>query len=135
MDMRAYPTSLAVSYRRGPLAGRGGWPVFGRRPRPGDRVPDLACTTLHGDTTRLHAELGGRWALLAGDQDHATAALLPAVRAWLADRVEAFTPAGTEGPQLRGEVWLVRPDAHLAWRGRPDTSALRRWLEGALQHG
>ncbi|MFC4496858.1 FAD-dependent monooxygenase [Streptomyces ovatisporus] len=128
-------SQLSVSYRRGPLADRGRWP--GRRPRPGDRVPDWACRHPHGGTTRLHAELGGRWVLL-GDDDTATACL-PAVRSRLADRITALTAAdteaGSEGPRMKGEVWLIRPDAHLAWRGRPGTAALGRWLEGALQHG
>jgi hypothetical protein len=33
------------------------------------------------------------------------------------------------------EVWLVRPDAHLAWRGRPASGGLTQWLQGALQDG
>jgi hypothetical protein len=27
-----------------------------------------------------------------------------------------------------GEIMLVRPDAHLGWRGREDPAALERWL-------
>ena len=36
---------------------------------------------------------------------------------------------------LSGEVWLVRPDGHLAWRGAPDSPGLGRWLDGALHRG
>ncbi|TDD06601.1 oxygenase [Nonomuraea deserti] len=122
-------SQLGVSYRRGPLAVRGSLPGPGRRPRSGDRVPDLRCVDADGDVTRLHAELGGRWALLA------TARAAPACQseasASLGDRVVVLTPAGWRDD----EVWLVRPDAHLAWRGRPASGGLGRWLRGALQQG
>lgn len=118
-------SQLWVSYRRGPLGG----PRFGVRPRPGDRVPDRACLREDGSRTRLYDELDGRWALLvprsAGD-DGVTAA-----RKRLGDHVDMLTAAD----ESAGEVWLVRPDAHLAWRGRPDPDGLGRWLDNALQHG
>jgi 4,5-epoxidase len=34
-----------------------------------------------------------------------------------------------------GEVMLVRPDAHLGWRGRADPDALDRWLTAVTRHG
>lgn len=34
-----------------------------------------------------------------------------------------------------GEIMLVRPDAHLGWRGRADPDALDRWLAAATQNG
>jgi len=120
-------SQLAVSYRRGPL---GGGPLarLGRRPRPGDRVADLACRRLDGTATRLHAELGGRWAVLApaGAVDELTAA----ARAWLGGHVVGLLPGDASSQAL-----LVRPDAHLAMRGRPDPDALARWLEAALRQG
>ncbi|QFY10196.1 FAD-dependent oxidoreductase [Nonomuraea phyllanthi] len=105
-----YTTSqLWVSYRRGPLGGRG------PRPRPGDRIPDVACERADGTRTRLHAELRGRWAVL-GDRD-----LFEAARRRLGDRVVHLRPTGPL------PAMLVRPDAHLACKGDPT-----RWLDGAL---
>ncbi|PZG38132.1 oxygenase [Spongiactinospora gelatinilytica] len=109
-----YGTSqLWVSYRRGPLGGRGA------RPRPGDRIPDLPCERLDGAPTRLHAELRGRWAVLGGPD------ALDAARDRLGDQVVLLRPAGRSLPAL-----LVRPDAHLACKGGP--AELARWLDGAL---
>jgi Aromatic-ring hydroxylase, C-terminal len=121
-------SQLGVSYRRGPLAPR--VIPFGRRPRPGDRVPDLECLRPDGVRTRLHAELGGRWALLAAD-DSADACVTAAQKR-LGDYLVELAPVdgGSE------EVLLVCPDAHLAWRGRPGSvGKLERWLEGALRRG
>jgi 4,5-epoxidase len=87
---------------------------------PGDRVPDLACTRPDGTATRLHAELGGRWALLTDDER--------AVRV-----VEARLGAGavTTLRAVAGQqAMLVRPDAHLACRG--DAERLDRWLSRSL---
>ncbi|MET7338010.1 FAD-dependent oxidoreductase [Nonomuraea sp. NPDC005650] len=110
-----YTTSqLWVSYRRGPLGGRG------RKPRPGDRIGDLSCERPDGSPTRLHAELRGKWAVL-GDQ-----AAFEAARQRLGDQVVRLRAAGhAEGPAM-----LVRPDAHLACKGGPAEFA--RWLDGAL---
>ncbi|TDC04366.1 oxygenase [Nonomuraea longispora] len=122
-------SQLGVSYRRGPLAVRGSLLGPDRRPRSGDRVPDLPCADADGHVTRLHAELRGRWALLAtGD---AAEACRSEAGTFLGDRVVVLTPDGWS----TDEVWLVRPDAHLAWRGRPASGGLTRWLRGALQHG
>jgi hypothetical protein len=33
------------------------------------------------------------------------------------------------------EIALLRPDGHLAWRGRPEATKLRRWLSMALDEG
>jgi 2-polyprenyl-6-methoxyphenol hydroxylase-like FAD-dependent oxidoreductase len=121
-----YRTSqLWVSYRRGPLAERS---LFTRKPRPGDRVPDEPCTRLaSGESTRLYAELRGRLALLVPGTG---TALLGTARTRLGDRVIALRRTdGTEHDTL-----LVRPDGHLAWRGRrPD--ALDTWLRRALDAG
>ncbi|MQA12977.1 MAG: NAD(P)-binding protein [Pseudonocardiaceae bacterium] len=119
-------SQLWVSYRRGPLAGPGS--RMGRRPRPGDRVPDVACRRSDGSATRLHAELGGHWVLLVPDA--ADEAPVTSVRKRLGEYV---TVLHFEGRQ--DEVRLVRPDAHLAWRGRPDSGRLDRWLDDALQQG
>lgn len=117
-------SQLWVSYRRGPLgAGR-----LARKPRPGDRIPDLDCVRPDGESSRLHAELGGRFALLVpetGAEDYASTA-----EHWLGEHVMPLR--FTEGRP--GEVWLVRPDAHLAWRGQ-DPANLGRWLTTALKTG
>jgi 4,5-epoxidase len=34
-----------------------------------------------------------------------------------------------------GQLMLVRPDAHLGWRGRADPAALDRWLTAVTRHG
>jgi 2-polyprenyl-6-methoxyphenol hydroxylase-like FAD-dependent oxidoreductase len=115
-----YTTSqLWVSYRKGPLGGRGG------KPRPGDRIPDLAVVRPDGAASRLHAELGGRWALLtprAGSGDFDSV-----VRRRLGEHVGVL---GHDGDQ----AMLVRPDAHLAWRGTGQDQ-LDSWLAAALGTG
>lgn len=115
-----YTTSqLWVSYRKGPLGGRGA------KPRPGDRLSDRTVVRADGGTTRLHAELGGHWALLA---PHAGANELETVaRQRLGDRLGILRHQDEQ-------TMLVRPDAHLAWRGS-DTAGLERWLDGALERG
>jgi 4,5-epoxidase len=129
-------SQLKVSYRAGPLAHAGG--VAWRGVRPGDRVPDLDCLRADGARTRLHAELGPRWALLgpsdAGPSDAGLtdAGLADAVRSRLGDgAVVPLRPITPIGSAADRSVLLVRPDAHLAWRGR-DPAALRRWLVTAL---
>lgn len=121
----AVNSQLLVSYRRGPL---GGGSRFGRRPRPGDRVPDMECVRADGTRPHLHGELGGRWALLEpeGGADECVKVATDLLGEYLAPVVR------TDGVE---EVWLVRPDAHLAWRGRPDAAGLERWLENALRYG
>jgi 2-polyprenyl-6-methoxyphenol hydroxylase-like FAD-dependent oxidoreductase len=117
-----YTTSqLWVSYRKGPLGGRG------RKPRPGDRIADRACVRDDGTGSRLHAELGGRWALLLpGD---GTPESIETARKRLGNYLRVVRDDGKQ-------AMLVRPDAHLAWRGDPgDTAGLDRWLAGALRTG
>jgi len=121
-------SQLLISYRRGPLGqGPRSWPPWGSRPRPGDRVPDLACRDADGASTRLHAELEPRWAVLATDPALRAACAHVTARCLGADGVAQLTPTST----AQREVLLVRPDAHLAWRGT-DPAPLRRWLTEAL---
>ncbi|MFC4116958.1 FAD-dependent oxidoreductase [Nonomuraea zeae] len=122
-----YTTSqLWVSYRRGPLGGRG------RKPRPGDRVGDLACRRPDGSRTRLHAELRGRWVML-GDGIECDAAF-EAARQRLGDRVVRLHAAGPTDGTAGEHALLIRPDAHLACKGGPAdlTRWLAHWLDGAL---
>ena len=113
-------SQLWVSYHKGPLGGRGA------KPRPGDRIADLACTRADGAVTRLHRELGGRWALLTPGLPS------PAIEAARQHLGDFVTPLDYDGD----EAILIRPDAHLAWRGCPgDASAVHRWLTAALTSG
>lgn len=113
-------SQLWVSYRKGPLGGRG------RKPRPGDRIADLPCTRLDGTATRLHSELGGHWALLLPD---GVPDDLEPVRRRLGDFVATLRHDGTG-------MMLIRPDAHLAWRGSTEkVEELCRWLSAALDAG
>lgn len=116
-------SQLKVSYRGGPLGGR--W--WGPRPRPGDRVPDLSAAREDGRPTRLHAELGATWVLLAPATPVGEACAAAARLAFGSGSVTRLV-----SPGRAGRVLLVRPDAHLAWSGsRP--AALRRWVDAALR--
>lgn len=123
----AVASQLGVSYRKGPLGGRRGL-LPSRGPGPGDRVPDLACLREDGGATRLHGELGSRWVLLAPEHG---ARGVEAVRDRLGDDLVVLTP------RKRGlsDLLLVRPDAHLLWRGRPGDVRLGRALDGLLREG
>jgi 2-polyprenyl-6-methoxyphenol hydroxylase-like FAD-dependent oxidoreductase len=115
-------SQLWVNYRGGPLARRS-LPLH--RPRPGDRIPDVSCIRLDGDPTRLYVELRGRWAVML--PDGAPAELGEAACIRLGNRVVTLRHKARD-------AFLVRPDGHLAWRGRrPD--ALARWLDRALATG
>ncbi|MEO3803379.1 FAD-dependent monooxygenase [Nonomuraea sp. B1E8] len=115
-------SQLWVSYRKGPLGGRG------RQPRPGDRVPDRACTRADGSPTRLYTELCPAWVLLARPGTD-VAALQDAARERLGqDLTTLFATGAPRSPQL------IRPDGHLGWRGdEPD--ALHRWFTDSLRTG
>jgi 2-polyprenyl-6-methoxyphenol hydroxylase-like FAD-dependent oxidoreductase len=117
-----YQTSqLWVSYRRGPLAERS---LPTRKPRPGDRIADQSCIRQDGQPSRLFVELRGRWALLVPDADET---LARTARSHLGDRVTVLREVGHD-------AWLVRPDGHLAWRGR-EPDRLDHWLRSALIDG
>lgn len=111
-------SQLRTTYRGGPLAPRS----WARGLRAGDRVPDLPCRTVDGTATTLHAVLGPGWAVLTADADDPCAA---AARAALGAVVTEL-----RSPDAR-DVLLVRPDAHLAWRGR-SARALRDRLTAML---
>lgn len=104
-------SQLGVSYRRGPLGGTGG---------VGDRVPNLVCRDEHGQPARLH---NGRWTLLVPPQGAPDCVWI--ARGWLGDEL---TVLACDEPRVR----LVRPDAHLAWRGSRSGAKLSRWLSNAL---
>ena len=109
----------------------------------GRRVPlrTEAAARRHGGRLRLRPPRGPQWVLLVPAGGAATAA--DTARQWLGDHFSVLErtvgsipgPYGKKVRALAGEVWLVRPDAHLAWRGQPDSPDLGRWLEGALRRG
>jgi 4,5-epoxidase len=114
-------SQLWVSYRKGPLGGKG------RKPRPGDRIADMGCRRNDGTETTLHRELGGHWALLVPGARPSRC--IEVAREHLGDRVGVLTYDGAE-------VMLIRPDAHLAWRGETGQVAeLSHWLTSALRTG
>jgi 2-polyprenyl-6-methoxyphenol hydroxylase-like FAD-dependent oxidoreductase len=115
-------SQLKLSYRDGPLGDRAWCPW----PRSGDRVRDIAGAREDGRPTRLHAELGARWVVVA-PATRRGAACTAAARRWLgSDDLTRIMPA-----QPAHRVSLVRPDAHLAWSGR-DPAALARRLARVL---
>ncbi len=101
-----YTTSqLWVSYRRGPLGGRGS------RPRSGDRIADVACVRADGIRTRLHAELRGRWAVLG------ETSLFEAARRRLGEHVVHLRPVGPLPAMLdaRTPTWPARATPPVGW--------------------
>jgi 4,5-epoxidase len=119
-------SQLGISYRGGPLAPR--FPVAVRRPRAGDRVPDVACRSDAGGRTRLYAELRGNWAILAPD---VVAAKDLATRAQqLGIPVVALCP--TDG--RHSPAFLIRPDGHLGWRGTHGQD-LVEWIQRCVVGG
>lgn len=103
----AKASQLGISYRRGPLGGRHG---------VGDRVPNLACSEEGGASA-------GRWTLVVPAEG--APECMAIARAWLGDELMVLVGAA---PDVR----LVRPDAHLAWRGSRAGTKLGRWLSNAL---
>ena len=112
-------SQLGVHYRRGPLAGRDAGPG----PRAGDRAPNIACLRRDGGRTLLHENLGDRWVLL-GPPGPAEDEVVER----LGDEVVALDHPDAG---LR-ENLLVRPDGHVAWRGRRGAG---RWLDAVLRGG
>jgi 2-polyprenyl-6-methoxyphenol hydroxylase-like FAD-dependent oxidoreductase len=133
---------LAIRYRAGPLTARGTTCPW-RAPGPGDRLPDapLAGTTLH---RALSAP--GFHVLLCGPSGVWSEPDVDALRARPLVHVHRITRWPTQGalvdaagrlprvlrPTRAGAtaVLLVRPDGHIAFRGRgPELAALIRYLD------
>jgi 4,5-epoxidase len=119
-------SQLGISYRGGPLASR--FPVAVRRPRAGDRVPDLICQTDRGERTRLYAELRGHWAIVG--PDFTTAVDLAARTQQLGIPVVALRPVDDQ----LSTALLVRPDGHLGWRGSRGQDMVE-WLKRCVVGG
>ena len=125
-------SQLKVTYRDGPL-GRKTRPSFSRQgPLPGDRVPDLECARAgDGAHTTLHAEVGSKWALVIPGRTVSDEYATVAVKRLGGDRMTTLVADHDSG----GDIMLVRPDAHLGWRGRAEPDALDRWLTAVTRHG
>ena len=97
-----------VTYPPGPLARPGG----GRgQPGPGQRMPDIP-VRMDGQFTTLHHVLrGGRHVLLVPAVHAASVLADPALRPYR-DDLDAVSAGATP-------VMLIRPDGHVAVRGRP----------------
>jgi hypothetical protein len=112
-------SQVSVTYRSGPLGARRGLrSVVARAPgvQPGDRIPDAEYRCGDGEVTRLYAVLNPAWAFLGPESLGAVAKTRL--------REIAMLPA-------QGDGLLVRPDGHLAWRGR-DPHRLESWLDTAF---
>jgi 2-polyprenyl-6-methoxyphenol hydroxylase-like FAD-dependent oxidoreductase len=112
-------SQVSVTYRSGPLGARRGLrSVVARAPgvQPGDRIPDAEYCCGEGEVTRLYAALNPAWAFLGPEA-------LGAVAKTRLGEI-AVLPA-------QGDGLLVRPDGHLAWRGR-DPHRLASWLDTAF---
>jgi 2-polyprenyl-6-methoxyphenol hydroxylase-like FAD-dependent oxidoreductase len=112
-------SQLSVTYRSRPLGMRRrlrsiAVPTPGVR--PGDRMPDAEYRCGDGEVTKLYAALNPAWAFLGPEELGAVA------KTRLSD--VAMLPAAGDG-------MLVRPDGHLAWRGR-DPHRLASWLDTAF---
>jgi hypothetical protein len=121
-------SQLGVTYRHGPLApaGHGIRPRPG--PRPGDRMPDIACRRPDGTATTLHLACRDGWVVLAGAEVE-TGKVMGEVRRRVGPHV---TLVHSANEKMRGCL-LVRPDAHLAVRAGADgVRILGRWLDEVL---
>ncbi|MEU7800142.1 FAD-dependent monooxygenase [Micromonospora arborensis] len=119
-------SQLGITYRGGPLAAAS--PRWSRRPRPGDRVPDMTCRRLDGTEITLHAAIAGSWVVLARDEHEAARHAETAAALLGADLVNTLVPVQT----TVHDVLLIRPDGHLAWRGRSAPEKLSAWLTQVL---
>jgi 2-polyprenyl-6-methoxyphenol hydroxylase-like FAD-dependent oxidoreductase len=108
-------SQVYVSYPPGPLVrpgrGRGA-------PRAGQRMPDVQVRA-GGQVTTLHGVLrGGRHVLAAPAASAASVLSDPALQPYRSD-LEIVTPMPTPGDKLTRPLVLIRPDGHVAARGRP----------------
>ncbi|MDQ6740994.1 MAG: FAD-dependent monooxygenase, partial [Actinomycetota bacterium] len=112
-------SQVYVAYRSGPLTS----PDGGRgRPRPGQRMPDIEVRA-GGQAATLHSVLrGGRHVMVVSAADSASALDDAGLRPYSKDfNVVTRGTRKTTGLRNNGtsHVVLVRPDGHVAARGRP----------------
>ena len=108
-------SQIYVSYPPGPLVRQGGDRGV---PRAGQRMPDIQVRA--GDqATTLHCVLGGGRHVLVAPTAHVASVLSdPALRRYQGD-LEIVTPASAPGDNRATPFVLIRPDGHIAARGRP----------------
>jgi 4,5-epoxidase len=125
-------SQLKVTYRNGPLGRQARRWFTGQGPLPGDRVPDIECVRAEGGAqTTLHAELGNKWALVMPGRVVSDEYAAVVAKRLGDDRMITLVA----DHDSHGEIMLVRPDAHLGWRGRADPHALERWLTAVTRQG
>jgi 4,5-epoxidase len=125
-------SQLKVTYRNGPLGRQTGKRFAGQGPLPGDRVPDIDCVQAEGGgQTTLHAELCNKWALVMPGRTVSDECSAVVAKRLGADGMITLVA----DHDSNGEIMLVRPDAHLGWRGRADPDALDRWLTAVARQG
>lgn len=117
-------SQLGLTYRRGPLGGRG------RSPRPGDRVRDRAVLLAGGVPGSLTGALGPDWVLLSGD-----AGSPERFQDVLRDALPGAVATATDPAHDGDEVLLVRPDGHLLWRGTDPARLARRLATAGIRPG
>jgi 4,5-epoxidase len=127
-------SQVYVSYPPGPVArpdrGRG---RRGGGVRAGQRVPDVLVVGAGGQATTLHIALrGGRHVLIVPPAHAASVLADPALRAYDEDLDVVTVDAGDAALPREigtGRVILVRPDGHVAARGRAgDMRAIAGYL-------
>ena len=108
-------SQIYASYPPGPLVR----PSRDRSaPRAGPRMPDIQVNA-GGQATTLHGVLhGGRHVLVAPAAHAASVLSDPALRPYHSD-LEIVTPLPAPGDKGTGPFVLIRPDGHVAARGRP----------------
>jgi 4,5-epoxidase len=125
-------SQLNVTYRNSPFGRQARKWFSAQGPLPGDRLPDIECVRAEGGgQTTLHTELGNKWALVMPGRTVSDDYAAVAGRRLGDDGVITLVADHDSG----GEIMLVRPDAHLGWRGRADPDALDRWLTALARQG
>jgi 2-polyprenyl-6-methoxyphenol hydroxylase-like FAD-dependent oxidoreductase len=108
-------SQVYVSYPPGPLVRQG---RDRGAPRAGQRMPDIQVRA-GGQATTLHWVLrGGRHVLVAPAAHAASVLSDPALRPYQSD-LEIVTPTPALGDNRTTPFVLIRPDGHIAARGRP----------------
>lgn len=122
-------SQLGITYRKGSLTPRSRW--WSRRPRPGDRVPDVTCRRDDGTTGTLHASISAMWSVLANLEQDATRYADAAAPHLGTDKVQTLVAKQAKP----GQVLLIRPDGHVAWRGGTrggSAEQMAAWLKKTL---
>jgi 2-polyprenyl-6-methoxyphenol hydroxylase-like FAD-dependent oxidoreductase len=108
-------SQVYVTYPPGPLVR----PARGRgTPRTGQRMPDIEVRA-GGEATTLYSVLRRGRHVLVVPATHAASLLSESGLLPYRSDIEVVTPAPTPRDEATGPVVLIRPDGHVAARGRP----------------